>query len=295
MNTSIIAIALGLIGLCLGSFAGATVWRLRARQLRQDEADGEEVSKTAKHEVAKLEKRSIVNDRSVCLHCGHQLHWYDLVPLVSWATLKGKCRYCHKSIGNLEPMIEIGMAAFFIVSYLFWPTPLSTPLEISHLVIWLVGGVGLVTLFVYDAKWFLLPNLIVFPLLGLGAVNALLILIEHKFAFAEIMNVVNGCAVLSGLYYLIYVLSRHQWVGFGDVKLGLVLALFLADWQLSVLALFLANAFGTLVFLPYMMSGKIQRQAHIPFGPLLISGWFVAGLFGTRIISWYLLLALGVS
>jgi len=289
-----IAIILGIVGLFFGSFAGASVWRLRARQLRADEKSGEKPSAKEVHEVAKLKRQAVHKDRSVCLHCGHTLQWYDLIPLISWLSLQGKCRYCGKFIGYFEPVIELGVAGVFVVSYLFWPIPLTTWFGEAQLGIWLCAIVGLVILFAYDMKWFLLPNPIVFTLIGLGVVNATLVLVESKFARGQIVSIFSACMVLSGIYYFIYVLSRYQWVGFGDVKLGLALALLLADWKLAALALFLANLVGTIIFLPLMLRGKVKRQSHIPFGPLLITGWFVAGLFGAQVITWYLMMALGV-
>ncbi len=294
MSVFTITILLGILGLFLGSFAGASVWRLRDRQLRIDEENGDKPLKRDKTQVAKLKKRSVLSDRSVCLHCGHQLAWYDLVPLVSWLELRGNCRYCRKPIGRFEPIIELMMALFFVVSYVFWPQPLNDPYAVAHFVIWLVAGVGLLMLAVYDLRWFLLPNPVVFTLIGLGALNALLVLVQDKFPLSDVLSILYACSFLSGLYYVIYLVSRHQWVGFGDVKLGLALALLLANWEEAVLALFLANLIGTLLFLPLMLRGKLERQTRIPFGPLLISGWFFAGLFGMQIIGWYLKVALRV-
>jgi prepilin signal peptidase PulO-like enzyme (type II secretory pathway) len=293
-NRIIIAIGLSVLGLIIGSFLGASVWRLRARQLRLDAKNSEKIEASDKHEVAKLQHKSIKSDRSVCLHCGHVLKWYDLIPLLSWVLLKAKCRYCHKPIGWFEPAIELGLAAFFVASYLFWPATLVSTLDITQFVIWLLAGVGLAVLFVYDAKWFLLPNVIIFPLIGLGAVNAVIVVARHQFEPSVIVSILVSCLVLSGFYFAIYVLSRRQWVGFGDVKLGLVLALLLADWQLAISAFFLANLIGTLIFLPPMLIGKIKRQTHIPFGPLLIAGWVLAGLFGASILNWYTAFTLGV-
>jgi prepilin signal peptidase PulO-like enzyme (type II secretory pathway) len=290
----VVSIALGVLGLVLGSFAGATTWRLRARQLREDARHGEKVSSTEKRQVAKLQPKSLTSDRSVCLHCGHELRWYDLVPLVSWLSLRGKCRYCHKSIGWFEPVIELGLAVFFVISYLFWPSQLLTVGDITQYIIWLAAGVGVAILFAYDMKWFLLPNVVVFPLIGLGVLNAAIVLVEGHFGWTVTLSILSSCAILSGLYYLIYVFSGRQWVGFGDVKLGLALALLLADWQLAILALFLANLIGTIIFLPFLLTGKLQRQTHIPFGPLLISGWAIAGLFGTSLLSWYIALTLSI-
>lgn len=276
------------LGLIAGSFALAQVWRLRRQQLEDDEKNGDKVSVKDKKAVEQLLHKGIRNDRSVCLHCGHQLQWYDLIPLVSWLQLKGKCRYCRNKIGHAEPLAEIGTALFFIISYIFWPTSLDSSIEILRFTLWLIAGVGMSILFIYDYKWFLLPDKVVFPLIALGVFNSFLVISANNFTFTSISSVVYACLILSGLYFLIYVISRYRWVGFGDVKLGLALALLLADWRLSLLTLFLANLIGTLIVVPLMLLGKIKRHTHVPFGPLLIVGWFLTGIFGTRIIGLYL-------
>jgi len=291
---SIIVVGLALLGLVLGSFVGASLWRLRAAQLKTDAVAGEKVRASDKRRVAKLQQKSITKDRSVCLYCGNGLRWYDLVPLISWISLRGKCRYCHKPIGWFEPLIELGLAAFFVMSFLFWPYILDTPLAVVQFVIWLVAGIGLALLFAYDMKWFLLPDVVTLPLIGIGAIHALLVIVSSTAPIEAAVNVLGSCLVLSGLYYAIYVLSGKQWVGFGDVKLGLALGLLLADWQLAILALFLANLIGTLVILPALVTRKLKKGTHIPFGPLLISGWALAGIFGADILGWYLGLVLGV-
>lgn len=287
------ATAFGLVGLAMGSFAGAMVWRLRAIQLREDEKAGEKISKKDLAEISSLKKTKAVKDRSVCLHCGHTLAWYDLVPLLSWLRLGGKCRYCHKHIGWTEPVMEVAVALFFVVSYYFWPYQLDTWWTIVQFACWLIAGVGLSILFVYDSKWFLLPNRITFVLIAMGAVYSLASFYGQADVSLQIFNIALAVMILSGLYYVIYVVSKHQWVGFGDIKLGLALALLLADWKLALLALFLANAIGTLVLMPMILGGRIKRRAHVPFGPFLIAGWFFAGIFGTQIIDWYVLFTLG--
>lgn len=293
-TATITAILLGVLGLFFGSFAGATVWRLRSKQLKEDQKAGEKVAASEKHEVSKLKNASVTKDRSVCLHCGHQLAWYDLFPLLSWVSLKGKCRYCHKPIGITEPITELAVGVAFAVSYLFWPIAINTPLEIAQFVTWLAAIVGFAILTIYDLKWFLLPNKVVFPLIGLGVVYSLLVFVNQDFHPAILIHIAGAVLVLSGFYYAIYLLSREQWVGFGDVKLCLALALFLANWQLAILALFLANVIGTLLVVPMMLRKKLDRRSRIPFGPLLIAGWFIAGLFGMPILEWYISFSLGV-
>jgi leader peptidase (prepilin peptidase)/N-methyltransferase len=278
---------LTILGLSLGSFAGATVWRLRARQLEDDRKAGEKVDKAEYEKLVPLTKSALLDDRSRCLHCGHVLAWYDLLPLVSWLSTGGKCRYCHALIGKFEPIIELGMATFFVVSYAFWPMQLVTPLEILQFSLWLIAGVLLVTLFAYDLRWYLLPNRIVFPLIGVAVVYAVLMLANTHDVTEALLSVCIGVAILSGLYFILWILSKGAWIGFGDVKLGLALALLLGEWPQAFLALFAANLIGCLLVGIGMMTGKVSRRSRIPFGPLLILGTFIAMLWGHAIVQWY--------
>lgn len=288
MDQILIFTALSLFGLALGSFSGATVWRLRAQQLEEDKKEGEKVDKKEYDQLKKLLGKSVGNDRSMCLHCHHQLVWYDLLPLISWVMLRGKCRYCHKPIGYMEPLIELGTAAFFVISYVVWPVPFSSPLELTGFVLWLAIGVGLIILLAYDMRWFLLPDKIMFPLMGLAAIFALLQFIPSEQKSVDFMSLILAATVLSGLYYAIYVISRGQWIGFGDVKLGLVLALVLGQWQFAFMTLLFANLIGCLIVLPGLLARKIQRSSHVPFGPMLILAYFIVGLFGHSILAWYM-------
>lgn len=283
----VVIFLLGLVGLMMGSFAGATVWRLRARQLAEDKKDGEEVDQT---EYAKLhllaEAPFTAKDRSRCLHCHHSLKWYDLLPLVSWLSTKGTCRYCHKRIGIFEPLMELGVAAFFVASYLLLPQ-VVTPVDLSIFILWLVAGVLLAILFAYDIKWFLLPSRVVFPLIGVGLAIAGLRIFTSTDPVMALLDVAAAASILSGLYLLLWYVSKGKWIGFGDVKLGLALALMLSNWQLAFLALFLANLIGCLVVLPGLLSGKLKQGSHVPFGPLLIGGFVLTALAGQSILQWY--------
>jgi prepilin signal peptidase PulO-like enzyme (type II secretory pathway) len=276
------------IGLCLGSFAGASVWRLRARQLAEDERDGDLSGHDEYKRLKKIIKKPLLQDHSQCLHCSYQLKWFDLVPLISWLSLGGKCRRCRRSIGYFEPLIEICVALFFVLSFVFWPYPLVDFVNISRFVIWLIAGVGLAILFAYDAKWSLLPDSVNFTVIGLGVVNSIIALFVSSDKVGTLLSIIGAILILSGLYWVLHAMSKGRWIGFGDVKLGLGLALLLADWRLAFLSLFTANLAGCLIVIPGMVIGKIRRNSHIPFGPLLIIGLFIAGIFGSGILHQYL-------
>ncbi len=288
MTEIVVYIALVLVGACLGSFAGATVWRLRARQLATDKKQKRPVDHKEYTRLKKLLGHSLTKDRSQCLHCGYTLRWYDLIPIFSWLSLKGKCRECRKSIGWFELLIELGMVAFFVLSYAFWPMPLETGFDIAHFILWLAAGVLLGILFAYDFKWFLLPDVVVIALGVVGVAITVMSGFQTGDWLGTLWTAIGSIGILSGLYLVLYVASRGRWIGFGDIKLGVGLALLLTDWQLALVALFLANLIGCLVVIPFMVTGKLKRNSHVPFGPLLIAGTVLAWFVGWPVLEWYL-------
>lgn len=259
---SMTGIFIALIGLCFGSFVNALVWRLR-------------------------KKRDFVKERSECTHCHHVLAWYDLIPVLSWLMLRGRCRYCHKKIDD-SPLTEIGVALAFAVSYLWWPLGFSAA-GWALFALWLVALVLLAALFLYDCKWFLLPNVLMFPLIGIGVVWAVVyyVFIAPEPLLAILQNVALGLASVAGLYGALHYVSKGEWVGFGDVKLGVFMGLILG-WQQGLLAVMLANVIAFLVIIPGLLSGKMTRKTRIPFGPFLILATGIALLFGERLIAGYI-------
>jgi leader peptidase (prepilin peptidase)/N-methyltransferase len=287
MEQLIISGILTILGLVLGSFAGATVWRLRARQLIEDKAEGEKVDKKELKMLEPLAKVRLAEDRSHCLHCNHRLAWYDLIPLASWVSTRGKCRYCHEKIGWFEPVIELGLAAFFVISYLLWPAGPQTLPHVGMLVLWLLAGVLLAILFAYDLMWSILPNKAMFPLIGIATLVAVFNVVSSLDMTGTLVSLVIATVLLSGLYFILWLISKGQWIGFGDVKLGLALALLLGDWKLAFLALFAANLIGCLIVVPGMLIGKLTRKTRVPFGPLLILGAVAAMWWGAPVLAWY--------
>lgn len=288
IDSFIIYLTLILVGLCLGSFAGASMWRLRAYQLVKDKLDGEHVDRAEYAKLQKLTKKSIIEDHSQCLNCSYELKWYDLVPLISWLLLRGKCRKCRKPIGYLEPLIEVGVVTFFVISYAFWPYSLNGGLQITRLIIWLLAGVALAISFAYDKKWFILPNITTYFVIALGLANSLILILLSSNKISSLLEIIISVFILSGIYLILYVISRGKWIGFGDIKLGLGLALLLADWKLAFIALFAANLVGCVIVIPAMVIGKLKRDSHVPFGPLLIIGTIIAALAGNYLVSLYM-------
>lgn len=282
-----LTVAMALLGLVFGSFAGAQVWRLRARQVWADKKQGEPYDEREYKMLKPLMNRKQASDRSQCLSCGHTLGVFDLIPLFSWAVRGGRCRYCGVRIGVFEPSIEAAMAFLFAISYIFWPYGLSAWTGIALFAIWIVAVVLLVILAAYDIKWQLLPDAINFSFIAVSFVFIL-----GRFLLSgptvNIMSATGAVGILAGLYALIYVFSKGAWIGFGDVKLGIGLGLLLGDWRLAFLALFLANLIGCIIVLPGVLLKRLRGNSRIAFGPLLITGTLLAFWWGSPFIDWLL-------
>jgi prepilin signal peptidase PulO-like enzyme (type II secretory pathway) len=262
------------LGLCLGSFTGALVWRLHEQSL------------PAKKRAASAAELSITKGRSMCPHCQHTLAVKDLIPLFSWLTLRGRCRYCKHPIGWQEPLLEVAMPALFVLSYVFWPFAFDNK-GIFLFVCWLLTVVGLVALFVYDLRWMLLPNKIVFPLIALGVLQTVVVAFLFGGGTEYILSAVAGLVVAGGIFYVLFQVSKGKWIGGGDVKLGYAIGLLLGSPSLAFLMLFIASLLGVFMALPGLFTKKLAATSRIPFGPFLIVATIIVMLFGTAIIDWY--------
>lgn len=262
-----------LLGLSFGSFVNALVWRLH------------EQSKTKKQRVATDEALTITKGRSMCPDCQHELSVTDLVPVLSWISLRGKCRYCHKPIHWQYPLVEIATAGLFVLSYIYWPHGFDAAGTVAF-VTWLVSLVGFMALIVYDLRWMILPNKIVLPLTVLATASIFVQSIVSQ-DFGLIVKAGLGLAVAGGLFYVLFQISNGKWIGGGDVKLGFVLGLLLAHPGLSFLMLFVASTLGTLYALPLLLTGRMSRKSRLPFGPFLIVSTIIVQLFGALIFEWY--------
>ena len=265
------------IGLILGSFINALVWRLH----EQSAVKGKKSKKPAA-----ARELSILRGRSMCPNCRHELSPLDLIPVLSWAYLRGRCRYCSAPISWQYPVVELSTSMLFVFSYVLWPSSLHG-VGLFRFCLWLIFLVGFVALAVYDFKWFLLPDRIVYPLVGLAVVQVVLSFVFAHAGWQSLLASLWGVLIASGIFYVLYQVSDGAWIGGGDVKLGLVLGILIGGPLLSVLLLFVASVLGTLVSLPLLAVGKAKRSTPIPFGPFLIAAAIIVVLFGGHFAAWF--------
>lgn len=280
-----IIVFLAVVGLCLGSFVNALVWRVR-EQAKQTGRAAEKAKKKKIDAAAYAKRLSITTGKSMCPHCRHELTAKDLVPVLSWLSLGGKCRYCGKSISKQYPLVELATALLFVASYIWWPADLHG-FQIGVFVWWLLLLVGLMALTVYDLRWLLLPNRILYPSAVAAFIMTLITIINADNPAMALLNAVLAVAVGGGVFYLLFQISQGKWIGGGDVKLGWLLGLVAGTPGRSVLFIFLASVLGTLVSLPLLKSNRLGRHSLIPFGPFLIAGLIITQLFGADILHWY--------
>lgn len=265
---------LAILGLSLGSFVNAFVWRLHEQS---------EVMNSKHTDKKYLKRLSISRGRSMCSHCKHELAVKDLVPVASWLYLRGKCRYCGSRIVD-SPIVELLTAGLFVLSFVFWPYAMSG-LGLYYFGFWIVFLVAFMALAVYDLRWYILPDKLVFPLVGLAIVQLIGSIIFYQVSLHSIITAFWGVVISSGVFFLIFQLSKGEWIGGGDVKLGLIIGILIGGPMASLLMLFLASSLGSLVGIPLLLAGK--RKVRVPFGPFLLLSTVIVTLFGASIIHWY--------
>ena len=243
------------IGVVLGSFLNCLISRLK-------------IGKEGQNQIEKKE------GRSVCDSCGHQLLWYDLIPVISFLALRGRCRFCKDRIPTYNLLVEL--AAGLLAVGLYQKFGLSF-LSVGYLLI----GLVLLGILVYDWQKKLIPDFFIWIGAVLTAVLQLSRLIRGEITIPSLFW---GLAIGGGIFYLLYFFSKGRWIGFGDVKLGALLGLILG-WPLIGVSLWISFVTGGLVGAGLLLAGKKKMTSQISFGPFLIIGFYTVLFCGPVILE----------
>lgn len=269
MLGAMVYVVIGLFGLAFGSFTNALAWRVY------------EQSKAKKSEKRRL---SITRGRSMCVHCHHELAANDLVPVFSWLCLRGRCRYCNKSISWQYPLVEVLFTLLLLALYGFWPVAL-VGWQWVLFVLWVPLLVVGMASTIIDIRYQLLPNRLMYSFGLLAALFALSnALISHSPQ--PVVSSAIGGAVLFAVFYGIYQVSSGKWIGGGDVRLVAFMGILLG-WQKGVLAVVLASYLASAVVLVIVLMGKYHKKMRIAFGPFLLLATYLTFMFGDAIIDTY--------
>jgi leader peptidase (prepilin peptidase)/N-methyltransferase len=215
-------------------------------------------------------RRSIVSPSSACMSCGHELAWYDNVPLVSWLVLRGQCRSCEIRISARYPLVELGTA--LLVAGCFWKFGLTGSAFVAAFFC-----IALVAVSGTDVEHQIIPNRIVLPaaVLVLAANTALHLSPEWAL----------GALGASGFLFAA-ALAYPSGMGMGDVKLALLMGAALGR---TVPVALMIGTIAALVPGIYLLArhGNAARKMRIPFGPFLALGSVVALFWGHALLSAY--------
>lgn len=220
---------------------------------------------------------SIIIPFSHCPNCKIKIKIWENIPIISYLILKGKCRYCSTKIRPRYLIVEILTPILFL---LLWHTFGYS----SDFLVYLLFVSSLIIITFIDIDHQLILNVLTYPMILIG----LLISFFNKvFISALISGLIGG-----GIIFLIVVISpiifKKEGMGAGDFKLAIVIGIFLANWQDTLISLFLSSLFGSLFGVTFILFGKKKFGEYIPFGPYLACGAVVTLFFGEDIINWYL-------
>lgn len=217
------------------------------------------------------EKQSIVVVRSHCMSCGKQIKWYDLVPLVSFLILRGKCRYCKAKLSWQYPAVEA------LNGILYGIIVLVNGFNVTS-ILYCLATSALLALSIIDWRTYEIPpsfNIFI----GILGIIRLILDLPHWY------NYVIGFVSVSGFLLLIFLVTKGRGIGFGDVKLMAAAGLLLG-WKLIILSLGLGCVLGSIIHITLMYVKDKDRV--LAFGPYLSLGIFISMLYGEQIIEWYL-------
>lgn len=218
---------------------------------------------------------SFAAQRSHCPSCKHALGIVDLVPVLSYVWLRGKCRYCQTHISWQYPLVEIGTAIAF--GLVVWSHGGGLTLALARD---LVFTAGLLALFIFDVRWYIVPDEVSLPL-GITAVVA-------NLAFGmSVWSLGLGIAVGAGLYFALWALSGGRWVGSGDIRLGFVLGA-MVGWPQALGALYIAYMVGGVTAAVLLLLRKKKFGGILPMGTFLTTGTLCMIVFGDGVVAWWM-------
>ena len=247
------------LGLVFGSFLNVVIYRLK-------------------------NGRELYFGRSFCPECKTQLRWYDLVPILSFVWLGGRCRYCRKKISWQYPVVEILSGLIWVG--VFYPPPFMMQrvgdLAASIYHIFILSSLLIVA--VYDFKWLIIPDKIIYPAVFISILYNVFIsfkLANWQTYFLEPLLV---ALIVFVFFFLFVYFSSGRAMGLGDAKLTILIALFLSPLA-AFIAFNLAFILGGIYGIILLTIGKKSLKSQIAFGPLLVIGAIISFFMSDLILE----------
>jgi prepilin signal peptidase PulO-like enzyme (type II secretory pathway) len=264
--SGIVMIFLAILGASLGSFLSVVIYRL-------------------KHNI----KGTLVG-RSRCPNCKKNLKSYDLIPVLNYIILGGRCRYCKKPISLYYFFLEITTGLVFLLMYLRFPFVADgailglytiDPMTALQYVFATINGTLLIGIFFFDLQYMEVPDMLIYPLIVIATIGTL---ITGSVSFPDLLIAIAAALVFFGGQRLV---SKGKWLGEGDVYVALAMAV-MFGWKLFIVAVSFSYVIGAALCLFLLAIKSLKAKSKIPFAPFLVFGTFVTILYGNEILAWYM-------
>ncbi|HUG82493.1 MAG TPA: prepilin peptidase [Bryobacterales bacterium] len=241
---------------------------------------------------------SVVAPRSHCLSCGKTVAWGDLIPILSYLLLRGKCRWCGASISAQYPVVELLNGLLY--AYLFWQHGLD-PVALK---LALFGSMMLVLIFA-DWRDYILPDEITiggtvigwllspFLLLDGGPLKLVLMMLDKQYEpwVVSVLESFAASLLIAGFLFLLgegyYRLRQVEGLGFGDVKMVAMIGAFWG-FGTALMTLILGSILGSVVGIVIVLVSRRGWDYALPFGSYLGATAILVTLWGDDILNWYL-------
>jgi leader peptidase (prepilin peptidase)/N-methyltransferase len=269
---------LAVLGLCVGSFLNVVIHRMPLMLEAQWKADAQAMLNPDAAPAPGGEQLSLSRPASRCPKCGHQIRWFENIPLISWLVLRGKCSACGTGISVRYPLIELATAALFAACSIVFGDQPTTLLWCGFMAV-LVAAAGI------DWDTTLLPDDLTLPLLWAGLIAAALGWLPIPLK-ESLWGVVTGYLSLWSVYWLFKLTTGKEGMGYGDFKLLAALGAWLG-WSMILPVVLASSVIGAIIGIGMKLTGSLREGVYIPFGPFLAGAGLVVALAGQqRVMGW---------
>jgi leader peptidase (prepilin peptidase)/N-methyltransferase len=262
------AAAGGLFGLLIGSFLNVVIYRLPKMMERQWAAECAEMTGQP---AAAQDAFNLVVPRSRCQHCGHQIRWFENIPIASYLFLRGRCAVCKTPIGLRYPAVELVTGLLFGWCAWHWGWSWAAAA-------WCLFSATLVALTLIDWDTTLLPDDLTLPLLWAGLIAATLRWTGVS-AQDAVWGAIGGYLSLWGVYWAFKLITGKEGMGYGDFKLFAALGAWFG-WQALAPIILMASVIGAIVGVGLKLRRSLREGGVVPFGPFLSMAGITAMIFG---------------
>ncbi len=257
------AALLGVLGLLVGSFLNVVIHRLPRMMEARWAAECAELhppAQAAGSAAPAAEPFNLLVPRSRCPHCGHPIHWYENIPVLSYLALRGRCSQCAAPISARYPAIELVTAALFAWCGWRWGIGWTA-------LAWCGFSAAVLALAGIDWDTTLLPDDITLPLVWAGLCAAALRVTATALPDA-LWGAVAGYLSLWTIYWVFKLATGKEGMGYGDFKLFAAFGAWFG-WQALIPIILVASVIGVVIGLAIKVWSQLREGGYVPFGPFL--------------------------